>query len=138
LARLSDYGKVLWGPTEFGTVHGEGTDITVNSDGSLIAITGQGGTSSPKIISARLTLVNAATGARESTTSYSVGATPNTVFHECWGGVAFPSKGGFAMSCGTGIEGGTCAKLSGADASSCADGKGDLRKGAYPRKENVW
>jgi len=78
-------------------------------------MSGQGGTSSPKVINARLTLIKASDGSRQSTTSYDVGATPGILFHECWGVVAFPSLGGFAMSCGTGIEGGTCATLSGTD-----------------------
>lgn len=108
-------GSIIWGPTKYADTHGEGTDIAVSSDNSLIAISGQGGTSSPKVISARMTLVKASNGAKVKTLSYSVGATPNTVFHECWGVVAFPSLGGFAMACGTGIEGGTCAKLSGTD-----------------------
>jgi len=131
-------GSIVWGPTDFGSAHGEGTDIAVSSDNSIIAISGQGGTSSPKVISARMTLVKASDGSRVSTTSYTAGATPSIVFHECWGIVAFSGNGGYAMACGTGIEGGTCAKLSGTDKTNCQAGKGDLRAGAYPRKENVW
>lgn len=85
-----------------------------------------------------MTLVKASDGSRVSTSSYSVGANPVIVFHECWSIVAFPNNGGFAMSCGTGIEGGTCAKLSGANRSNCEAGLGDLRPGAIPSKENIW
>lgn len=37
-------GSIVWGPNQYGSVHGEGTDIAVSSDNSLIAISGQGGT----------------------------------------------------------------------------------------------
>ena len=54
----------------------------------------------------------------------------------CWGAVPLPD-GGFAMSCGVGIE--NCpATLSSADLPNCKAGKGDLRAGAYPREAGNW
>jgi len=130
-------GTKIWGPIDYGTVHGEGTDIAVSSDNTLIAISGQGGTANPKTINARMTLVKASDNQslyyQLLGRCYSKHRLPRV-----WGIVAFPNLGGFSMACGTGIEGGTCAKLSGTDKTNCEAGKGDTRAGAYPRKENVW
>lgn len=49
-----------------------------------------------------------------------------------------PNNGGYALSCGTGIEGGHCAELSGTEQTNCNDGKGDPRANAIKRKENIW
>lgn len=49
-----------------------------------------------------------------------------------------PNNGGYALSCGTGIEGGHCAALTGTEQTNCLSGVGDSRAGAIPRKENIW
>ena len=66
-------GTIKWGPINYGSAHGEGTDIAVSSDSSKIGISGQGGDSSPKTISARLTLIDGETGSRVNTENYGSG-----------------------------------------------------------------
>jgi len=50
-----------------------------------------------------------------STTSFGSGGNDNIIFNECWGVQAMPNNGGYALSCGTGIEGGHCAALTGTE-----------------------
>ena len=134
-------GTVKFGPVNHGATHGEGTDIQVASDKSHAVIIGQylTGSGATKSIQASLTSISVTDGSQKWNKKFGAGGTANTIFNECWGGLSFPNKGGFALGCGTGIEGGTCANLpSGTDKTNCEAGKGDLRPGAMTRGENIW
>ena len=125
-------GLVEWGPIDFHSVHGEATDMKVSDDGTTIVMSGQGAASVGGL-SGRLTGVNAATGSHLWTTTFSAGGTPTLIFNECWG-VAPIADGGFAVSCGTGIE-----DCSGdRNTADCLAGNGDPRPGAYTRPQGVW
>eukprot|EP01047_Picozoa_sp_COSAG01_P016550 COSAG01_NODE_852_length_13108_cov_7.167423_6_plen_577_part_00 len=138
LIKASD-GTTVWGPTNYGVEHGEGTDLQVSYDNSSIVIVGQGGplVGSLKTYSGRLTSLSAATGARAWTQSFDTGGEPTIIYHECWGATAF-ADGGYGIACGVGIEGTTCATLSGTAQSNCNQGIGDSRAGAIPRKAGNW
>lgn len=55
------------------------------------------------------------------------------IYNECWG-VALMADGGFALSCGTGIEGCHQGNLY----ADCTAGTGDKRPGAYPHLSGIW
>jgi len=55
------------------------------------------------------------------------------IYNECWGVVVL-ADGGFALSCGTGIE--KC--YDGPLNADCVAGTGDKRSGAYPQFGGVW
>lgn len=57
------------------------------------------------------------------------------IYNECWG-VAVMADGGFALSCGTGIE--SCHGMTGQMLTDCNAGLGDKRTGAYPHFAGVW
>ena len=62
LVALKASGDVLWGPTDYGSKHGEGTDMVVAQDGTGFAISGHGsggvvGSGGPDPLYGRLTLV---------------------------------------------------------------------------------
>ena len=58
LVKLDSAGSVLWGPTDFGALHGEGTDIAISTDGQSILIAGQGDGGISGTLSGRLTQVS--------------------------------------------------------------------------------
>lgn len=145
LARLSSGGQTTWGPTEYGTKHGEGTDVVVVEDGSGFAITGHGaGGNTDGYLYGRLTKVNN-DGVWQWSKSY--GSCLGTdgawkcgtkfIKNECWGLQSLSD--GFVIGCGTGIE--NCDGMSGQMATDCAAGKaltGDTRADAVKRKASVW
>ncbi len=139
LIRPTD-GSVVWGPTNY-DAHGEGTDMQVAEDGASVVIAGQGGPAGE--LNGRLTkvAVSDTAGTRAWTKEYSsCGPGPsacnkNLILNECWG-VTKLADGGFALACGTGIEG--CNGLSGQDATACDAGDGDTRPGAYKRGAGIW
>ena len=126
---------VEWGPIDYHAAHGEGTDMKVSADGTMLVIAGQGehhvhGQGS---LAGRLTAVDAATGTRLWTTTFDSGGTPTLIYNECWG-VAPTVDNAFVVGCGTGIE--DCLGIRNTD--DCAAGRGDLRPGAYLRGATVW
>jgi hypothetical protein len=132
---------------------GEGTDLQASLDGASFVIAGQG---KPTVQDAevgslygQLTKVAVDSGVAAWTKSYGScgpvgegqGCNKALIFNECWGGLVLPD-GGYAMACGTGIEG--CSPsifeppLSTPDLADCDAGKGDKRPGAYKRGGSVW
>ena len=135
-------GSVLWGPTNY-DAQGEGTDMQIAEDGLSVVIAGQGGSGE---LNGRLTkvAVSHTTGTHLWTKEYSSCGAPGPInsacnrlliLNECWG-VTQLSDGGFALACGTGIEG--CGGLTGQDLTDCGAGDGDKRAGAYKRGAGVW
>ena len=136
LAALDAAGAVVWGPTDYGDAHGEGTDLAVGAAGAALAVSGHGGADGA--ISGRLTKVDAASGARLWTKSYSVGGVPTMIYNECWG-VAALADGGFALSCGAGIEeAAVCRRHEEPLRSRCLEGVADDRPGAAAVPPGVW
>ena len=140
LVKLDSAGSVLWGPTDFGALHGEGTDIAISTDGQSILIAGQGDGGISGTLSGRLTQVSLS-GAHLWSKSYTstpydgtAGASAKLIKNECWGMQALAD--GYVVGCGTGIE--DCNGLSGQLAADCAAGTADARAGAYPRQASVW
>jgi len=141
IAVMNSAGGTVVAPVDHSTSHGEGTDIQLIPGGTHIIMTGQGGTSrrGGKEIMARLTKIALNDGSRVWTKSYTAGGDPQIIFNECWGG-AVMADGGYVMSCGTGIEGTTCAltTLTAQQKKDCEAGKGDPRPGAIARPKGVW
>lgn len=132
-------GEVGWGPEAYDD-HGEATDLQWSADGAVLALSGHGGDESDGLatISARLTSVDAASGAKRWTKEFSVGGTPTMIYNECWG-LAARSDGGFAVSCGCGIEGNAvCRQHSGDAKTDCLAGRADDRDGAYAVPPGTW
>jgi len=111
LARLTASGAVVWGPTNYGEAHGEGTEMMPNADGSALLFVGHGygqtccctigctsGCSSAKLYG-RLSRVNAASGEYEWTRSFDA----EWIKNECFG-VQVLDDGSAVLSCGTGVE----------------------------------
>ena len=129
-------GSVLWGPTDHGSSHGEGTDVVGALDGSgAVVITGHGDGGVRGALSGRLTKVNG-DGSRAWSRSYSAGGTPGLIKNECW--AVQPLVDGYVIGCGTGIEGCDEGGLSRAMKADCLAGRGDPRPGAHLRKPGVW
>eukprot|EP00948_MAST-09A_sp_MAST-9A-sp1_P001117 g1117.t1 len=126
-------GDTVWGPLDYHTHQGEGTDIQVTPSKASIAIIGHGAVTTGSL-SAKLTSIKAADGVREWTKAYSSGGNPKLIKNECWGLLALSD--GFVAACGTGIE--NCNNLSGQDKTDCDNGDGDKRAGAYKRSAGVW
>ena len=152
LAKLASAdGSIIWGPTTLAASIGEGTSIAMSDDGN-IAMSGLSSTAGrwagSTVIVARLSLIHGASGALLWTKSFDVGGLdslaavgiPEIVRHECWGAVAMPSNGGYALICGTGIEPGACANanLPASVVTSCNNGIGDNRVGAVARAPDMW
>ena len=152
LAKLASAdGSIIWGPTTLAASIGEGTSIALSADGN-IAMSGLSSTvgrwPGSTVVVARLSLINGASGALLWTQSFDVGGLdslaavgiPEIVRHECWGAVAMPSNGGYALICGTGIEPGACANanLPASVVTSCNNGIGDNRVGAVARAPDMW
>eukprot|EP00966_Prymnesium_polylepis_P295607 6826923-Prymnesium_polylepis.1 len=122
----------VWGPTNFYSVHGEGTDMKVSADGNTIVISGQGAPSTGAL-AGRLTAASASTGTHLWTTTFDSGGTPTLIYNECWG-VGVTADGGYVVGCGTGIE--NCEDSR--NTAACHAGNGDTRAGAYPRGASIW
>ena len=148
LVMMSDAdGATVWGPNDYGLAHGEGTEMTVSLDSSALVVVGQGHTKTthdpcctPAVagkLNGRITKVSVANGAQIWTHSYDAGGT-SFIKNECWG-IAATNDGGYAISCGTGIE--DCRGMSGTMLSDCnADLplRVDERPGAYGRPKSIW
>ena len=119
-------GSTVWGPTNYGSFHGEGTDIEVV--GTSIFIIGHGGSNGA--LSGRATKVDASDGTRQWTKSFSVGGNAQLIYNECWGVTASGDGTGIVASCGAGIE--TCDNTSGQTRIDCLAGNGDPRSGERP------
>ena len=136
LVKLSAAGAVLWGPIDYGTQHGEGTDVVVAADGSGFAIAGHGDGGVAETLSGRLTKVGSdgthAWSRSYSSVDYSLGN--KLIKNECWG--VQPLEDGYVMACGTGIE--DCDGYAGQVLADCQAGRGDPRPGAVPRAASVW
>jgi hypothetical protein len=132
-------GKISWGPKDYSSFHGEGTDIQVSSDQTSLLLSGQGHQKRGKIwgqLLGQITSVRISDGKHLWTKSYTAGGNPNFVLNECWGLTVMPN-GGYAMGCGTGIE--NCDPgLSKQDIADCRKGLGDKRKGAKLRNPGIW
>ena len=126
-------GATIWGPREYSSTMGEGTDVQAAANGKSLVIAGMGGSIG---IQGQILNVNASNGTVNWLKSYSAGGNPKIILNECWGALALSD--GYAMSCGTGIEDGSCDSLSEPLKSNCSAGKGDSREGAYPRKPGIW
>lgn len=149
LVKLSSAGAVTWGPTDFATYHGEGTDVVVSHDQKSFVICGQGPghSSEPAGTSyvagsyfGRLTKVSL-TGTREWSKSYtstpydgSAGTYATLIKNECWG--IQPAADGYVVGCGTGIE--DCNYDAGAKKDTCDAGTPDTRTGAIKRAASIW
>ena len=145
LVKLGPSGGVMWGPIDYASEHGEGTDLVVAADGNSFMICGQGdgGTGSDYVAgsySGRLTKVSLS-GNREWSKSYtstpydgSAGPYATLIKNECWGVQAVSD--GYLVGCGTGIE--DCNGYSGAKLMACEAGTPDQRPGAVPRPKSVW
>jgi len=129
-ALLDANGNAEW--TTKHLQHGEATDLAV-VDNEWIIITGHGGDGYK---AGKLTKVKVSNGSSAWTKEFTVGGNPNLIYEECWGVIALPD--GFIASCGAGIEGGRCSEVSGQEKIDCNAGRGDLRDGAYLRKQNNW
>ena len=95
LAKLDSAGTTVWGPTDFGTEHGEGTDMQVSTDGTAFVMTGQGNCSG--MLCGKLTKVAVSNGAREWTKEFASCNQPNAcgtnfIKNECWGLQVRPSN----------------------------------------------
>jgi outer membrane protein assembly factor BamB len=126
---------------DLGSVIGEGTDMQLVGTTHAV-IVGQGKPTGMTVgYSGKLTKVALSDGSRVWTKEYSscgagtVAGAPaagecskGLIFNECWG-VAVMADGGFAISCGTGIE--NCNAMSGAMLTACTAGLGDKRAGAF-------
>ena len=138
-------GTAMWGPIDFGSTHGEGTDIQVSS--SAIFMTGHhdcdtsaGGASG---LCGKLTKIRASDGSMAWTKAYSSCGIPNAcgsyvIKNECWG-LTLEADGGTVISCGTGIE--NCNGMSGGMLTSCQANQpltADARAGAVARAASVW
>ena len=146
LVLLDSTGKIKFGPTSFGVVHGEGTDVVVTTavggGDAAFAITGHGDGGVAGELSGRLTKVSL-TGARLWSKSFSSCGAPNAcgtkfIKTECWG-LQPLDDGGVVLACGTGIE--NCEGMTGAMKTDCKANKalkGDTRAGAYDRAASVW
>ena len=147
LVKLTSSGTVEWGPTDYASEHGEGTDLVVAADGNSFMICGQGpgGTDATDTYiagsySGRLTKVSLS-GTREWSKSYSstpydgtAGPHATMIKNECWGIQAVSD--GYVVGCGTGIE--NCNGYSGDKLTACQAGNPDTRAGAYARPAGVW
>mmetsp|Transcript_3708 Transcript_3708/g.7029 ORF Transcript_3708/g.7029 Transcript_3708/m.7029 type:complete len:525 (-) Transcript_3708:75-1649(-) len=125
-------GSTVWGPTDYGNVHGEGTDLAVV--GNDIFIIGHGGSGGE--LSGRATKVASADGQVSWTKSFSVGGNTQLIYNECWGVSANSDGSGLIASCGAGIE--TCDGTTGQTRTDCLAGNGDPRTGAYNRGAGNW
>ena len=133
----------VWGPTKYGEVHGEATDVSISSDGTSAGISGHGCIQCDDELLGKMTSVRLSDGVLEWSEGFSVcdpTAHPSctAIFNECWGLQAVPS-GGFVMACGAGIE--NCDLLTGDNLSQCERDKPvavDPRPGAKPRPPAVW
>ncbi|GMI04664.1 hypothetical protein TrVE_jg1415 [Triparma verrucosa] len=131
-------GSIVWGPTNYGNDHGEGTDMTVSTDGSALIMVGHGTGSGEVGLSGRVSKISTSDGTRSWSKSFNVGGNANIIYNECWGVAALEDGTGFGVSCGAGIEGDKCDQLSGQDKSDCNAGIGDRRAGAKPRGKDDW
>ena len=133
LVKLSATGAVSWGPTRYGTQHGEGTDVVVATDGNSFLISGHGDAGVTGALYGRLTSVSL-DGTLMWSRSYSAGGNMLMIKNECWGLQALPD--GYVLACGTGIE--HCDGITGQLKIDCDAGRGDTRPGAYLREGGVW
>ena len=124
LQLFDEQRQSIWGPTLFGRIHGEGTDIAVSSD--AIAISGHGCTTCNGELQGKLTKVRLDDGELQWSKAYemcdhTIYPTCVFIFNECWGVQALADDG-FVLACGTGIEG--CEDMTGSLRSSCRRGDG--------------
>ena len=140
LVKLTSTGTVAWGPTNYASQHGEGTDVVVAADEGSFMMTGQGDGGVTGSLSGRLSKVSL-TGAYQWGKSYtstpydgSAGPHANLIKNECWGMQA--TADGYVVGCGTGIE--DCNGYSGDKLSACNAGTADTRTGAVARKKSIW
>ena len=149
VAALTSTGTVSWGPTNIGTLHGEGTELAVSADATgasdYLYVTGHGACAAPDTaaLCGKLTKVSASTGTASWSKYISSCDTPNAcgytyIKNECRGVIVEPGSG-IVVSCGTGIE--NCNGMTGQMATDCAAGlalTADTRANAIPRPSSVW
>lgn len=140
LVKLSVAGAATWGPKDFMSQHGEGTDVVVATDQNSFVMTGQGAGGIVGTLSGRLSKVSL-TGNYEWGKSYTsipydgtAGANAKLIKNECWGLQA--TSEGYVVGCGTGIE--DCEGWTGTTLSECNAGTPDKRTNAVPRPKSVW
>jgi len=141
-------GADLFTPVQHSGAIGEGTDMKLVGTNHAVISGHKTDTETQVGYSGRLSKVSLADGKLMWSKEYSsCGFGPNAVagppkagqcskgiiYNECWG-VAVMADGGFALSCGTGIEG--CSE--GDLYADCEKGLGDKRPGAYPQFSGVW
>jgi len=138
LVKLTSAGAVSWGPTDYSTQHGEGTDLAIAADGSGFVISGQGAGGTVGTLSGRLSKVDLTGtyvwGKSYSSIDYAAGGSSKLIKNECWGLQALAD--GYVVGCGTGIE--DCVGYTGNLLSDCNAGTADARAGALPRAASVW
>lgn len=138
LVLLDGDGAVSWGPKDYGSQHGEGTDIVVAYDGGSFAISGQGPGGVEGSLSGRLTKVSIdgvyIGSASYSSVDYAAGGSSKLIKNECWGLQAL--RDGYIVGCGTGIE--DCIGYTGQKLTDCNSGLGDKTTGAVARPPSVW
>jgi hypothetical protein len=143
LAKLSSSGTVVWGPTNMGLTHGEGTDIQVTSFAIFMTGHAECSTSASSGLCGKLTKVEASSGSVAWSQSYSSCGVPNAcgytvIKNECWG-LALMNDGGAVLACGTGIE--DCSGMTGQMLSDCQASSpllADTRADAVARPASVW
>lgn len=127
-------------PNDFGSQHGEGSDIVVAHDqsGFVISGHGQGPMGVSGTLSGRLSKISAAGsylwGYSYSSIDYSLGQSTRLIKNECWGLKAMVD--GYVVGCGTGIE--HCDGYTGQMLSDCNAGTADPRPGAVARGASIW
>jgi len=149
---LTSSGAVSWGPTDYGAVLGEGTDMQPTTDGTNFVITGLGqsstetsSTSNPGTYYARIGKYSSSDGSTTFTKGFSACGNPadslcnaQLQYQECWG-VTMDSDGGYVVACGTGIENCDTSSTRTADTiTDCTNGQADKRSGAYKRAAGKW
>ena len=145
LIRLDVSGNTVWGPTDYGNHHGEGTDIALTPDAAFVGISGHGDNGEADRFFAALTKVNTVDGALMFSGFYNGGdANSQFIKNECWGiqylkDAAASGVTGFVLGCGTGIE--NCNGMTGSLKTACDANQpvaADSRANAVPRKSSVW
>ena len=132
----------MWGPTDYGSSHGEATAFAVARDGNSFAISGHKAGSVTNSLHGKLTSVRASDGTQLWTKQFQSTPIANEgrfIKNECWGVEALSD--GYVLGCGTGIE--NCENMGGFASikSACDAGTpiaADPRAGSHPRKASVW
>ena len=126
----------LW-PKGYGNVHGEGTDMALGNDPNYVVVTGHNNTEEGTLYGT-LTKISIDDGSVAWSKAFSAGGNKKLIYNECWGVASMGTGhgGGYALACGTGIEG--CGHAPASMLADCNAGKGDTRAGAIDRPPAVW